>query len=180
MLSAMAFSILMVAVFPQAHILSKVTIADCFHDLGNLLLMFIMLWAYIAFMQYLIIWSENLPDEISWYLPRVQGIWLALTAVVLIFHFVVPFMMLLFRRAKRTMSILVSIAAIVLLAHLARSFWLVVPSLRTQSFLFHWTYFVVPVGMGGIWLATVLWQFQRRAFISTRAAGIKGAKIHDG
>ncbi|MGR6034336.1 MAG: hypothetical protein ACU4EQ_05560 [Candidatus Nitrosoglobus sp.] len=168
MMSAMAFAILMAAAFPQKQILSKLTIADCFHDLGNLLLMFLVLWAYIAFMQYLIIWSENLPPEISWYLPRVQGIWLALTAVMLILHFVIPFIMLLFRRAKRTVGILVSIAAIILLAHLARYFWLVVPSLHVQHFLFHWTYFTIPLGIGGIWLATVLWQFQKRTFISHR------------
>lgn len=178
MLSAMAFAILMAAAFPQSQILSRVTIADYFHDLGNLLLMFLVLWAYIAFMQYLIIWSENLPSEISWYLPRVQGIWLPLTAVMLILNFVVPFVMLLFRRAKRTVGILVSVAAVVLLAHLARTFWLVVPSLHTHHFLFHWTYFVVPLGMGGIWLATVLWQFQKRDFISTQAVGVKGANVH--
>jgi TRAP-type C4-dicarboxylate transport system permease small subunit len=87
---------------------------------------------------------------------------------MLILHFVVPFIMLLFRCAKRTVGILVSIAAVILLAHLARYFWLVVPSLHAQHFLFHWTYFTIPIGMGGIWLATVLWQFQKRTLISGR------------
>lgn len=174
MMSAMAFAIIMAAAFPQKLILSKVAIADCFHDLGNLLLMFILLLAFIAFMQYLVIWSGNLPPEISWYLPRVQGIWLALTAVMLIFHFIVPFIMLLFRHAKRSVSTLVSIAAIILLAHLARYFWLVVPSLHTQHFLFHWIYFVIPLSMGGVWLATVLWQFQKNSLITAQAIRIKG------
>jgi hypothetical protein len=164
MLSALAFAILMAAAFYKNYSLSKVIISDYFHDLGNLLLMLIMLWAYLAFMQYLIIWSENLPHEISWYLPRAQGNWKELTILLLIFHFAVPFIMLLFRYAKRTIGILVSIATIVLLAHLAHSFWLVVPSLRTQIFLLHWTDFAVPLGIGGIWLATVLWRFQKKGF----------------
>ena len=45
------------------------------HDLGNLLLAFMMLWAYIAFSQYLIIWSGNLPEEITWYLAGIESGW---------------------------------------------------------------------------------------------------------
>ncbi|ADE15684.1 conserved hypothetical protein [Nitrosococcus halophilus Nc 4] len=178
MLSALAFAILMAAAFYRPCSLSKEIVFNRFHDLGNLLLMLVMLWAYLAFMQYLIIWSGNLPHEISWYLPRVQGSWQELTVMLIAFHFLVPLIVLLFRYAKRTISILGTIAMIVLLAHLIDSFWLVVPSLRTQELQLYWTDFMAPLGIGGVWLAAVLWQFQKRPFILVRDANIKETWRH--
>lgn len=162
MLSALAFAILITAFLSRSYSLSKEAISNHFHDLGNLLLMFIMLWAYLAFMQFLIIWAGNLPHEISWYLPRIESGWKGLGIFLILFHFAAPFIILLFRRTKRTISLLTSVAAIVLLAYLADIFWLVVPSLRTQGFQLYWTDLAAPIGIGGIWLATVFWRLQRR------------------
>jgi hypothetical protein len=72
-----------------------------FHDLGNLLLAFVMTWAYIAFTQFLIIWYENLPHEIRWYLPRLQGVWAAVALMLVVLQFALPFLILLARRNKR-------------------------------------------------------------------------------
>ena len=66
-----------------------------FHDLGNLMLTFVILWAYMAFSQYLIIWSGNLPEEIPWYLRRLQGGWGWVGVALVLFHFVLPFLLLL-------------------------------------------------------------------------------------
>ena len=71
------------------------------HDLGNLLLAFIMLWAYMSFSQFLIIWSGNLPEEIPWYLRRTHGGWQWVALVLIVFHFFLPFFVLLFRESKR-------------------------------------------------------------------------------
>jgi len=89
--------------------------AQVFHDLGNLLLMFVMVWAYLAFTQYLITWAEDLPHEIAWYLPRVQSSWRALALFLVTFHFAVPFVVLLSRRAKRAPHLLGALAAVLLL-----------------------------------------------------------------
>ena len=58
------------------------------HDLGKMMFAFVMIWAYVNFSQYLIVWSGNLPEEISWYLARFRGGWGALGLAVLLFHFV--------------------------------------------------------------------------------------------
>jgi hypothetical protein len=163
--SALAFAIIVAAFFSQNYSLAKLFTPERFHDLGNLLLLLILLWAYLAFMQYLIVWSGNLPHEIAWYLPRLQGEWQGLTVAVFILHFVLPFMVLLFRQAKCTISILAGVAAVVLLAHLIESFWLIVPSLRTSSLQFYWSDFIAPLGIGGLWLATVLGQIQKKPLL---------------
>ena len=76
--------------------------AGVFNDLGNLLLMYVLTWAYLAFMQFLIIWVGNLPREIAWYVPRLQTGWVALGVLLVVFHFFAPLAILLFRSAKRS------------------------------------------------------------------------------
>lgn len=108
-------------------------------DLGNLLLAYVMSWAYIAFMQFLIIWAENLPREIAWYLPRLQGGWGAVALVLVLAHFVLPFLALLFRAVKDRPARLAPLAAGLLAAHGLDVAWLVLPS-------------VAPHGLHGGWL----------------------------
>ena len=75
--------------------------AKHFHDLGKLLLTFVMLWAYFAFSQLLIIWAGNLPEEISFYMPRFVGPWRWIGLTMIVFEFALPFVLLLSRDLKR-------------------------------------------------------------------------------
>src|SRR5258707_15718609 len=75
------------------------------HDLGKLLLAFVMLWAYFGFSQLLIIWSGNLPEEITFYRSRLYGGWGVVAVIVLVFHFFVPFFLLLSRDVKRNAKV---------------------------------------------------------------------------
>ena len=65
------------------------------------MLAFTMLWAYMCFSQFLIIWAENLPDEIPWYIRRFSGGWGYVAWFISIFHFCVPFFLLLMRFIKK-------------------------------------------------------------------------------
>jgi len=105
-----------------------------FHDLGNILLMYVLTWAYLAYTQFLVIWSENLPHEIQWYVPRVQTGWAALGVFLIAFHFFLPLAILLSRAAKRAPRLLGGIAAALLVAHLGDAFWLVEPTFRPDGF----------------------------------------------
>jgi len=127
-----------------------------FQDLGNLLLMFVMMWAYLAFTQYLIIWAEDLPNEIAWYLPRVITSWHGVALFLVATHFGLPFLVLLSRRAKRAPRSLGLLAMLLLVAHLADSFWLVVPNFRPQGIALAWTDGPAIAALGGIWLAVFL------------------------
>lgn len=127
-----------------------------FHDIGNLLLMFVMTWAYLAFTQYLIIWAENLPNEIVWYLPRVQTSWRLIALVLVVFHFALPFLVLLSRRVKRAPRALAALAATILLAHLVDAFWLVAPTFRSTGFAVYWSDASAALALGGLWLAAFM------------------------
>ena len=126
------------------------------HDLGNLLLLSVLAWAYLAFMDYLTIWAGDLPAEISWYVPRTLTSWRYLAWLLIAFQFAVPFAMLLSRRAKRDAPTLRRIAAVLLAAGLLNAFWLVVPGLRPQGFALRWTDLLATLGVGALWLCVFL------------------------
>lgn len=124
-----------------------------YHDLGNLMLAFTMLWAYLSFSQLIIIWSENLPDEIPWYIRRFSGGWGYLAWFISIFHFCVPFFLLLMRFIKRNPTLLRVVAVWMIIVRLLDVFWIVVPAFRQRALEVYWTDFVILIGLGGIWLA---------------------------
>lgn len=141
---------------------------DRLHDLGNLLLAFVMFWAYVAFSQYLIIWSGNLPEENHWYLHRMHGGWGVMAFTLVGFHFVVPFLLLLSRTTKRRAAILGPVAVGLLVMRALDLFWLVAPALHPEEFHVHWLDVVVPFGLGGLWLAAFLACLKRRPLLAER------------
>jgi hypothetical protein len=127
-------------------------------DLGTLLLTLTLVWAYLAFMQYLTVWIADLPADTSWYLPRTLTSWRLLAGFLIVFHFLVPCGVLLSRRAKQLRPWLAGIAALLLLAHLADALWLVVPNFRPSGLELMWTDLLAPLGIGAIWLQRFLGQ----------------------
>ena len=100
-LTALAFLIVALAWLSRRPPLEAVVVPGHFHDLGNLMLAFVMLWAYFSFSQYLIIWSGNLPEEITWYSTACTTAGGSLASALVVFHFAVPFVLLLSRAVKR-------------------------------------------------------------------------------
>ncbi|HVU25833.1 MAG TPA: hypothetical protein VHE13_17005 [Opitutus sp.] len=97
-------------------------------DWGNLLLVSMVFWCYVAFAQFLIIWAENLPHENSWYLHRSHGGWLVIIVLLALFHFAVPFVFLLSRRVKRLPSGLARLALLLLGAQFLYLAWMILPA----------------------------------------------------
>ena len=165
MLAALAFAIVLIAQLAEVPPVSTVLTPQHLHDLGNLLLAFVMFWAYIAFSQFLIIWSGNLPEEVSWYMHRTQGGWEWLGGFVFLFHFGLPFVVLLSRMSKRRAQVLWRIAAGLLGMHLLELFWLVLPAFSPSALAIHWLDVGLPIGMGGLWVAVFVWQLRRRSLL---------------
>ena len=159
-LAAIAFSVLMVVALADARPYSEVLRPSHLHDLGKLMLAFVMLWAYFSFSQFLIIYSANLPEEIPFYLERFHGGWGYLSVALALVHFVLPFLLLLSRDLKRHARLLAMVAAGVLVMRLVDLFWMIAPNLQgghgehaAHAMSVHWLDVVAPIGMGGLWLA---------------------------
>lgn len=164
-LSALAFTIAVMAALAKQEPMSEVVAQLHFHDLGKLLLALVMLWTYFAFSQFLIIWSGNLPEEIHWYLPRTHGGWGAIALVVVVLHFAFPFLFLLSRSFKRNANKLVIVAVLILVMRVIDLFWVIAPNFTHEHFSVSWMDLVAPIGMGGLWLGTFVWALRQRPLI---------------
>ena len=164
-LSALAFLIVALVWLSRRPPLDRIVVAAHFHDLGNLLLAFVMLWAYFSFSQYLIIWSGNLPAEITWYTHRLQTGWRWVGTSLILFHFAVPFVLLLSRAVKRDPQMLVKVAIAVLIVRLLDLFWLIAPEFHPAGIAVSWLDVVLPMTLGAIWLGCFIRQLRGRAIL---------------
>ena len=156
-----------------------------YHDLGKLLLAFVMFWCYVAFSQYLIIWAGNLPEEIPWYMRRFSGGWGWVGAALVLLHFALPFLLLLPEGANRNSRILASVAALVVLMRLVDVYWLVRPvftqataAAGSTRFQVTWLDLAAPIGIGGVWLAVFLWQLEEHPLLPARDPEFLEALAH--
>jgi hypothetical protein len=146
MLSAMALG-----VAACAYARERSAESATFLDFGNLLLAYVMTWAYLAFTQFLIIWAEDLPNEIAWYVPRLQTSWRWLTLTVVLLQFALPFAVLLSRSLKRNPRPLGRLAVMLLIGQLLFAFYLVFPAARPAGFDISWSNALVAMAVVGLW-----------------------------
>ena len=161
-LALVVVSLRLLAEYPP---LSRIVTSRHLHHLGNLLLTFVILWAYMAYSQYIIIWSGNLPDENSWYLRRLAPGWSTLGLCIVIVHFFLPLVLLLFRRTKRSIGPLSAIAVVILFMRLADTFWVVSQAFSPDHFRLHWLDLLAPIAVGGVWIFVFAGQLKRRSLI---------------
>jgi hypothetical protein len=177
-LTSMAFLITLMVVLSFRRPMSDVLTPRHLHDLGKLLLALVMVWAYFSFSQFLIIWAGNLPEEIPWYLVRLNNGW-GYVALLLVFgHFALPFALLLSRDLKRNFRLLRGIAIFILCIRCVDLFWMVVPFYRTKRFGISWMDFTMPVGLIGLWLAYFLTQLEKRPLIPLNAPHLEEVLEH--
>ena len=130
-LAALSFSVIMLRMLNDSEPLRHSYEPSHLNDIGNLMLTFTLLWTYMSFSQFLIIWSGNLKQEIPWYKIRAFTSWGYIAAALLIFHFFVPFFILLQRRAKRRVQRLAALGVWMLAVTLVDVYWLIVPAFPT-------------------------------------------------
>ena len=148
------------------------------NDLGKMMFAFTMFWAYVVFSQYLIIWSGNLPEEISWYLARFRGGWGFVGLAVLFLQFVLPFLLLLSRRANRNPRTLAITAALVVVMRFVDLSWMVLPAFSRGRFVIHPTDLSVPAALGALWLGFYFRNLSARPLLPVRDPGFEEALAH--
>ena len=165
-LSAIAFAIVALSWLARRPPMRELISPNHFHDLGNLMLGFTMLWTYFGFSQYLIIWAANLPEETEWYIHRTGHGWQFLALALVIFHFAVPFMVLLSRAVKRRGYVLARVAAGLLVMRFFDLLWLSAPAFaHDDGFLLHWLDVAVPATLAALWLSFFVYQLRGRALL---------------
>ncbi|MGA2848550.1 MAG: hypothetical protein ABSE46_06120 [Terracidiphilus sp.] len=142
------------------------------HDLGKFTMAFVMLNIYLAFSQFLIIWSGNLPEEIPWYIDRFAGGWAVIITLDFLFHWLIPFSLLLSRDIKRNKKRLVLVCQWMIFAKAFDLFWLIEPNFKDAARNLHFSfgileYAAVPVVMVAIWVYIFCTRLQMRPLVQT-------------
>jgi len=163
-LSALCFSIIMLTVLTRYYPYDEVIKPTQFHDIGKLTLAFVMLFAYFSFSQWLIIWSGNLPDEISWFLQRIRGGWGWVIISIILLYFALPFALLLSRERKRAGRRLMGLAILLLVMGMVNIYWYVVPNFHDAKLFSIW-YLAGPIGLGGLWVWMFFYNFRKRPLV---------------
>jgi len=160
LISSMSLMICVVVLLSRAPVFQGVLKPRYLHDLGKLLLAFVMLWAYFSFSQLLIIWSGNSPEEISFYRSRLYGEWVYVSVIILIFHFFVPFFLLLSRDLKRNPSLLPKVAMWLIFMRFVDIYWLTRPEFTPSAIPSLWD-LAAGLGLIGLWFFVFAWQLQK-------------------
>jgi hypothetical protein len=155
-LSAMCFAVVVERILVDYRPMSELLTPDFVHDHGKWILTFIMVWAYFSFSQWLIIWAGNLPNEITFYLKRINNGWGYVAVALALFHFAIPFAFLLSRPFKRNIRKLVWLAIWLMLMRYVDLFWIIEPNFSKRISI-TWADIVLPIAIGGFWM----WYFFR-------------------
>jgi hypothetical protein len=142
------------------------------HDLGKFTFAFVMLNIYLAFAQFLIIWSGNLPEESPWYLDRIRGHWGVIVTLDFLFHWLIPFTLLLSRDIKRNKKRLIRVCQWMVFARAFDLFWLIEPNFKDAARNLHFSwgileYVAVPVAMVSFWVAFYCTRLKQRQLVQT-------------
>ena len=184
-LATMAMMIVVAGLLAADRPMSEIATPGRLNDLGNLLLAFVMLWAYMSFCQFLIIWSGNLTEEIPWYLRRTSGGWQWVALALIVFNFFLPFFVLLFRENKRkTKNLRAWLCGFSSCTGSTWSGWSIPASTDPASPRIPWIEIllsaVLTVGIGGIWIAFFIQWLKRRPLVPLYDPSLIEALEHAG
>lgn len=149
--SFFAFVVIALRVLQASGAVGGEVTVEHYHDLGKFLFAFVFFWGYIAFSQFMLIWYADLPEETFWFRTRMQGSWAVVSTLLLFGHFLLPFVGLLSRHAKRRLGVLTFWAVWLLVMRVIDLFWLVLPNAESGGALVGLLDIACLLAVGGLW-----------------------------
>ena len=177
--SAFAFIVLIGLFLARRRPMDGVLRPVHFHDYGKLMLAFVVLWAYFAASQLIIMYQGNIAEEVAWYRGRLLGGWFPVTVLLFALHFALPFLLLLSRDLKRNVRRLAIVAGLLLFMRWVDVYWLAAPAFSPDHPRVHWLDFVLPFALGGVWVGLFARQLRKHPLLPVGAPGLAEALGHD-
>ncbi|HVS30924.1 MAG TPA: hypothetical protein VMS98_05665 [Thermoanaerobaculia bacterium] len=174
-LSAFAYVTFLLTQLARTKAMAGILRPSHLRDLGNLMLAFTMLWAYTAFSQFLLIWYANLKEEVPYYLKRQHGVWGVMAAALVIFHFFLPFFMLLMREIKDRPNTIAVVTVILLAMRYVEIYWLIAPAHFGEQFYFSWMSLAALVGIAGVWFWFFVQQLKGQTIVPIHETWVEEA-----
>jgi hypothetical protein len=174
-LSAFAFVTFFLSQLARTNAMAGILKPSHLRDLGNLLFAFVMFYAYTAFSEYLLMWYANLHEEIPHYLVRQHGTWGVLAMLLVLFHFFLPFFMLLMRAIKDRPESIAVVTVIIIVMRYVAIVWLVTPSWYGEHFHYSWIDLTSLIGIGGVWMFAFIQQLKGQTIIPIHETWVEEA-----
>jgi len=167
-LAAVSFAVIIAGLLVRHPPMRAVMRPDQFLDLGKIMLTFVMVWGWWTYAQWIIFWSGNKPDQVSWYIARTRGGWEYYGFALILVAFCIPFALLLSRSFKSNPRTLAILALITLLARYMDDFWFIAPSFPNHAGDFHYSYLdaVIPISLVAFWLALFFQHLKSRPLLA--------------
>ncbi len=167
-LAAISFAVLIAALLVRHEPMRDVIEPEQFGDHGKIMLTFVMVWGWWTYAQWIIYWSGNKPDEITWYVARTRGGWEHYWFALIMVHFCVPFALLLSYSFKRNPRKLAALAVWTLAARYMHNFFFIAPSFPENAGHIHYSWLdaVVPISLAGFWLALFFQHLKARPLLA--------------
>lgn len=172
--SSLAFLILLMIYMKRQGVVQGYYGIDHIHDVAKFMKGFTVFWAYIAFSQFMLIWYANIPEETEFYLLRAGGGWMAISMALLFFKFIIPFLILLPRAAKRNESHLIMVSILILIMQYVDVYWLVYPNFFEGQVVFGLSEIAMLLLFMGIFLTTMM-----KFFSTNSVVAIKDPRLHE-
>jgi len=135
------------------------------NDASKLLFGFTVFYAYIAFSQYFLIYYATIPEETYWFYNRLNaGNWGYLGALMLFGRFIIPFVVLLGKRAKQNPKAVLSMSVLIIICHYIEFFWIAMPELHS-SISFHWIDLFVLLAFSGLTVGLFFYYFSKKSMV---------------
>ena len=164
-LSAFCFTAFVALLLQRSGMLGNVVTAEHYHDLGKLMFGFVVFWAYIAFSQYMLYWYGNIPEETIWFRHRLEHGWELHSLMLMVMHFILPFLILLPQAVKRSTTLLSVMAVWLLIMQWYDFHWLSMPALHPDHAGFHWLDFTCWLGLFGVFFGAFIWRLSRHPLV---------------
>lgn len=164
----LAVIILLAMALQRAGALHDLVTWEHYHDLGKLLLGFVVFWAYIAFSQFMLIWYANIPEETEFFAARWNTDWKSFSIFLAVGHFVLPFFFLLIRDVKRRRITLVAVSCWLLVMHYVDLYWLVMPNFHHEAPNLNPLDLTAVIGVGGVFVAVLATIMRRRPLVPVK------------
>jgi hypothetical protein len=184
-LSSMSLAVVLLAVLKGQGKLKSVVTPEHVHDMGKLILVFTIFWAYIGFSQYFLIWYSNIPEETAYYVARKSNGWAGISAFLAWGHFLGPFFILLWKRVKRTANILALMACWMIFMEVVDMFWIVRPMVYAGAqftdhvgYKYLWVDAVAIIGVLGIYLGLLVRRLGQGPLVPTKDPRLPEAMEH--
>lgn len=167
-LAAISFAVIVAELLLAYQPMKSLLQPGQFLDQGKIMLTFVMMWGWWSYAQWIIYWSGNKPDEITWYVDRTRGGWEWYGLALIVIYFCIPFALLLSRSFKSNPHKLAKLAMLTLLARYMDVFWFIGPAFPDTAGKFHYSWLdaTVPISLGGFWLALFFQHLKARPLLA--------------